>query len=54
MIDTASFLNSKDIADYWHKIGYNDCCTPPESAFVIWKNHGRKNDGLAAADCGNY
>ena len=38
MIDTASFLNSKDIADYWYKIGYNSCCTPPESAFVIWNN----------------
>ena len=23
MIDTASFLNSKDIAEYWHKIGYH-------------------------------
>ena len=28
MIDTASFLNSKDIADYWYKIGWNSYCTP--------------------------
>ncbi len=33
MIDTVSFLNSKDIAEYWHKIGWNSYCTPPQSAY---------------------
>ena len=34
MIDTASFLNSKDIADYWCKIGWNSYCTPLQSAYM--------------------
>lgn len=36
MIDTASFLNSKDIADHWHKIGF--ACTPLQSAYIVWHN----------------
>lgn len=36
MIDTASFLNSKDIADYWYKIGF--VCTPLQSAYIVWHN----------------
>ena len=39
MIDTASFLNSKDIADYWYKIGWNSYCTPLQSAYIVWQNH---------------
>ena len=38
MIDTASFLNSKDIADYWYKIGWNSYCTPLQSAYIVWHN----------------
>ena len=38
MIDTASFLNSKDIADYWYKIGWNSYCTPLQSAYIIYKS----------------
>lgn len=37
MIDTASFLNSKDIADYWRRIGF--ICTPLQSAYIVWQNH---------------
>ena len=37
MIDTASFLNSKDIAEYWHQIGF--ICTPLQSAYIVWQNH---------------
>lgn len=36
MIDAASFLNSKDIADHWHKIGF--ACTPLQSAYIVWHN----------------
>ena len=41
MIDTASFLNSKDIADHWYKISWNSCCTPVQSAYVIWHNRSK-------------
>lgn len=37
MIDAASFLNSKDIADHWRKIGF--ICTPLQSAYIVWQNH---------------
>lgn len=37
MSDTASFLNSKDIADYWRSIGF--ICTPLQSAYIVWQNH---------------
>ena len=41
MIDTASFLNSKDIADYWYKIGWNSYCTPLQSAYIIYKSRNK-------------
>ena len=41
MIDTASFLNSKDIADYWYKIGRNSYCTPLQSAYIIYKSRDK-------------
>lgn len=37
MIDIISFLNSKDIAEYWHQIGF--ICTPLQSAYIVWQNH---------------
>lgn len=37
MIDAASFLNSKDIADHWRKIGFT--CSPLQSAYIVWQNH---------------
>ena len=37
MIDITSFLNSKDIADYWRRIGF--ICTPLQSAYIVWQNH---------------
>ena len=37
MSDIASFLNSKDIADYWRRIGF--ICTPLQSAYIVWQNH---------------
>ncbi len=37
MIDAASFLNSKDIADHWRKIG--STCSPLQSAYIVWQNH---------------
>lgn len=36
MIDTASYLNSKDIAEHWRKIGF--VCTPLQSAYLVWHN----------------
>ena len=41
MIDTASFLNSKDIAEYWYKIGWNSYCTPLQSAYIIYKSRNK-------------
>ena len=49
MIDTASFLNSKDIADYWYKIGWNSYCTPLQSAYIIWQNHTKTMEEKHAA-----
>ena len=37
MINITSFLNSKDIADYWRRIGF--ICTPLQSAYIVWQNH---------------
>ena len=37
MSDIASFLNSKDVADYWRSIGF--ICTPLQSAYIVWQNH---------------
>ena len=39
MIDTASFLNSKDIAEHWKKIGF--ICTPVQAAYIIYKSRER-------------
>ena len=36
MIDAASYLNSKDIAEHWRKIGF--VCTPLQSAYLVWHN----------------
>lgn len=49
MIDTASFLNSKDIADYWRKIGFT--CTPLQSAYIVWQNHTKTLQEKHAAWC---
>ena len=37
MIDTASILNSKDIADHWRKIGFT--CSPLQGAYIVWQIH---------------
>ena len=37
MIDTASFLNSKDIAEHWREIGF--VCTSLQSTYIVWQNH---------------
>ena len=37
MIDTASYLNSKDIAEHWRSIGF--VCTPLQNAYIVWQNH---------------
>ena len=39
MTDVTSFLNSKDIAEYWRKIGF--VCTPLQSAYIVWQNHAK-------------
>ena len=49
MIDTASFLNSKDIAEYWYKIGWNSYCTPLQSAYIVWQNHTKTLEEKHAA-----
>lgn len=36
MTDMTDFLNSKDIAGHWRKIGF--VCTPLQSAYLIWHN----------------
>lgn len=38
MFDITEYLNSKDVADYWKKIGFNERCTPQQAAFVIWNS----------------
>ena len=37
MIDITTFLNSKDIAGHWKKIGFT--CTPVQAAYIIWQSH---------------
>ena len=37
MIDITTFLNSKDIAEHWKKIGF--LCTPVQAAYIIWQSH---------------
>ena len=37
MIDITTFLNSKDIAEHWKKIGFT--CTPVQAAYIIWQSH---------------
>ena len=49
MIDTASFLNSKDIAEYWYKIGWNSYCTPLQSAYIVRQNHTKTLEEKHAA-----
>lgn len=34
--DASVFLNSRDIAGFWRKIGY--ACTPLQSAYLVWHN----------------
>ena len=38
MFDITKFLNSKAVADYWKKIGFNERCTPQQTAFIIWNS----------------
>ena len=38
MFDITEYLNSKDVADYWKKIGFNKRCTPQQAAFIIWNS----------------
>ena len=38
MFDITEYLNSKDVADYWKKIGFNERCTPQQAAFIIWNS----------------
>lgn len=47
MIDITSFLNSKDIADYWRRIGF--ICTPLQSAYIIWQNYTKTLEEKHAA-----
>lgn len=37
MIDITTFLNSKDIAGHWKKIGFT--CTPVQAAYIIYESH---------------
>ena len=37
MTDITTFLNSKDIAEHWKKIGFT--CTPVQAAYIIWQSH---------------
>ena len=37
MTDITTFLNSKDIAEHWKKIGF--ACTPVQAAYIIWQSH---------------
>ena len=37
MIDITTFLNSKDIAEHWKKIGFT--CTPVQAAYIIYESH---------------
>ena len=39
MFDITKFLNSKAVAEYWKKIGFDERCTPQQAAFVIWTLH---------------
>ena len=34
--DASDFLNSKDIAEHWHRVGF--ACTPLQSAYLVWHN----------------
>lgn len=38
MFDITKYLNSKDVADYWKKIGFEERCTPQQAAFIIWNS----------------
>ena len=37
MMDITTFLNSKDIAEHWKKIGF--VCTPVQAAYIIYESH---------------
>ena len=39
MFDITEYLNSKDVADYWKKIGFNKRYTPQQAAFIIWNSN---------------
>ena len=36
-MDITTFLNSKDIAEHWKKIGF--VCTPVQAAYIIYESH---------------
>ena len=38
MFEVTDFLNSKDIAAHWRKIGFDKRCTPLQSAYIVWHN----------------
>ena len=60
MLDVASFLNSKDIAAHWRKIGFCAQCTPLQAAYLVWQNdrmtlpqrHAAWEEIAALPDCG--
>ena len=48
MFDITEYLNSRDVADYWKKIGFNERCTPQQAAFVIWNSYKSFDKKIAA------